>query len=67
MTGCLEHKIDMIDLRLAEDDERIKQSVLRSKSDIPQEGGAISGLITKMRKSGAKINGQEPPNLKSWE
>ncbi|GHV15238.1 hypothetical protein FACS1894219_12030 [Clostridia bacterium] len=67
MTGCLEHKIDMISLRLAEDDEKIKQNVLRSKSDIPQESGGISGLITKIRKSGAKINGQEPSDLNCWE
>lgn len=48
MIGCLEHKLDMINLQMSMDDEQKKQSILRSNSSIPGNSGDIEEVIISM-------------------
>ncbi|MDR0952152.1 MAG: hypothetical protein LBM18_04440 [Oscillospiraceae bacterium] len=55
MTGCLEHKIDMVTLQLCIDDEGIKQDKLRSATKIPASSGAFQAAIKELIELNANL------------
>jgi hypothetical protein len=59
MTGCLEHKIDMITMQLCIDNEQLKQSVLRGNSKIPNSSNDIECVIGRMKQLEQIFNGEQ--------
>lgn len=45
MTGCLEHKFDMMSLQLSMDDEQWRQSMMRKNSSIPSSGSDVAKVV----------------------
>jgi hypothetical protein len=58
MTGCLEHKIDMITMQLCIDNEQLKQNVLRQQSSIPSGSSALHNVIARVSKCSDYFNGK---------
>ncbi len=48
MTGCLEHKLDMINLQLSIDDEQKRQHLLREHSSIPATSRDVEDVVLSM-------------------
>lgn len=58
MTGCLEHKLDMINLQLSIDDEQKKQRVLRGNTSIPGSSEDVDEVIISLDIAQSIISGR---------
>jgi hypothetical protein len=48
MTGCIEHKLDMIWLQICLDDEKKRQEMMRKNSSIPSGSGEVTNILNKL-------------------
>jgi hypothetical protein len=63
MTGCLEHKIDMISLQLAMNDEKYKQNILRKESQIPGKSKFVTEVLKSLYE---QAHGEKITEEKIW-